>query len=349
MLSEKKQKIHGLFHSRKSIDFFLPRLKKNYFLNFCGGEPLLSFDLIKKTLTFLDKKNKELKKGANYSLTTNGSLLTEEVIQFLNKYKFSVVLSFDGLAQDSQRKKGSFQKTVSLIEKLLKCPDIELMVNSVFTPQSVDSLSKSIQLFLDLDVPEINFAYSILQPWKKDSLLKLRNEIKKLRTILLAHYNKKGAFPVMNFSNEPGRGIFYCAAGKDRLVLTPDEEVWGCQLFPEYFNERKNSPEFRKFFFGTLDNFMGDYKNIYRRIHKNYAWLAMDNYSTPTMDCCLCSDLDDCQICPINAAFTGSPLGKIPDYVCEIQKIKIKEIKKFREETSKKSKGKDCKKKARKL
>ncbi len=50
------------------------------------------------------------------------------------------------------------------------------------------------------------------------------------------------------------------------------------------------------------------------------------------MDCYLCPELEDCEICPLNAAFNGSPLGKIPSYICEIQKIKIKEKKKFRKE-----------------
>jgi hypothetical protein len=57
------------------------------------------------------------------------------------------------------------------------------------------------------------------------------------------------------------------------------------------------------------------------------------------MNCYLCPDLEYCQICPINAAFTGSPLGKIPGYVCEIQRIKAKEKKEFRKEKSKQNKG----------
>lgn len=209
------------------------------------------------------------------------------------------------------------------------------MVNSVFTPWSVDSLSKSIHFLLDLGVSEINFAFSILEPWKKASLLKLRNEIKILKKILLAHYDKKSTMPVMDFRDGPGKGIFYCAAGKDRLVVTPDEEIWGCQLFPEYLKGREDSREFKKFFFGTLDSFIANYKNIYPRIYRNYAWLSTDNYSTTTMDCYLCPELEYCQICPINAAFTGSPLGKIPGYVCEIQRIKAKEKKEFRQEKSK--------------
>jgi len=310
----------------------LPRLAKGYFLNFYGGEPLLNFDLIEKTLSFLEDKNRELKKRGSYSLTTNGSLLTEKTIRFLNEHKFFVVLSFDGLAQEQQRKKGTFESTVSLIKKILKSPGIKIQVNSVFTPQSVHALSESIKLAIDLGLPEINYSLSILEPWDRISLLNLRDEIRELRKILVAHYRRKRVIPVMDFREKPGRGVFYCAAGKDRLAVTPDEEVWGCQLFPEYFKVRKNSAEFKKFFFGTLDNFIANYKNIYARIYRNYTWLSTDNYSTAAMDCYLCPELEDCQVCPVNAAFSGSPLAKIPDYVCEIQRIKAEEKKKFRDE-----------------
>lgn len=67
------------YSSAEKALIFLPRLAKNYFLNFYGGEPLHNFHLIEKTLIFHDRKNKELNKKVHYSLTTNGSLLTKEL------------------------------------------------------------------------------------------------------------------------------------------------------------------------------------------------------------------------------------------------------------------------------
>jgi len=310
----------------------LPRLTKNYYLNFYGGEPFLSFDLIKKTVSFLNNKNKELKKKGHYSITTNGSLITDEIIQFLNKHKFSVELSFDGLVQDVQRKKGSLKKIVPHINKLLRCPDIDFEVNSVFTSETVGHISESIKFIMDLGVPNIHFSLSIIEPWDQVSLLKLEKEMIKLREIVLNHYKIKGNIPVINFRENHGKGIFYCAAGKDRLAVTPEEKIWGCFLFPDFFKGREKTLEYQKFYFGQLDNFIENHKNIYPRISSNYTHLSMDNFSTSTMRCFLCSELENCVVCPINAAFSGVPLGKIPDYICEIQKIKIKEKKKFRKE-----------------
>jgi len=262
-------------------------------------------------------------------------LITEEIIQFFNEHKFSVELSFDGLAQEALRNRGSFKKTVSIIEELLNYPDIDLEVNSVFTPITVDYLSESIKFIMDLGVPSINFSLSMINPWDQVSLLKLENEMMKLVKILLNNFKRKGNIPVVNFREEPDTGIFYCAAGKDRLAITPDEEIWGCFLFPDYFKGKEHSPEYKKFYFGALDDFIENHKNIYPRILSNYARLSMDNFSSSRLGCFLCPELENCAVCPINASFSGNSLGEIPSYLCKIQKIKIKEKEKFRIEIQK--------------
>ena len=239
------------------------------------------------------------------------------------------------MAQDVLRKKGSFKKTVSIIEELLNCPDIALEVNSVFAPTTVGYLSESIKFIMDLGVPNIHFSLSIIKPWNQVSLLKLENEITKLVKILVNNYKTKGNIPVVNFREEPGKGIFYCAAGKDRLAITPDEEIWGCFLFPDYFKGKEHSLEYKKFYFGPLDDFIENHKSIYPRILSNYAGLSMDNFSSSHLGCFLCPELENCAVCPINASFSGKPLGEIPSYLCKIQKIKIKEKEKFRREIQK--------------
>ena len=244
-------------------------------------------------------------------------------------------MSFDGFAQEALRKKGSFKKTVSIIEELLNYPDIALEVNSVFAPTTVDYFSDSIKFIIDLGVPNIHFSPSVIKPWDHASLLKLENEMTKLVKILVDHYKRKRDIPVTNFREESGKGIFYCAAGKDRLAITPDEEIWGCFLFPDYFKGKENSPEYKKFYFGSLDNFIENHKSMYPRILSNYSKLYMDNFSASGQGCFLCPELEDCAVCPINASFSGNPLGEIPSCLCKIQKIKIKEKEKFKREIQK--------------
>jgi len=245
------------------------------------------------------------------------------------------VLSFDSLAQHVLRKKGSFKKTVSIIEEILNCPDIDLEINSVFTPMTVDYISDSIKFVMDLGVPDIHFALSMIKPWDQVSLLKLENEMMKLRKILVDHYRREDNIPVIDFREESSKGIFYCAAGKNRMAITPDEKIWGCFLFPDYFKGKENYLDHKDFFFGWLDDFIEDHKNLYPRISANYSRLSMDNFSTSRMECFLCPELENCAVCPINASFSGHSLGKIPSYLCEIQKIRIKQKEKFKREIQK--------------
>ncbi len=303
-----------------------------YYINFYGGEPLLCFGLIEKTVSFLDDLNKKFKKKVRYSITTNGSLLNEEILQFLSRHKFLVELSFDGFAQDIQREKHSFDNIVSKIHKLLNRHSIKLEINSVFTNETIGSLSESMEFITKLEVPNVNFSLSIIKPWEKKSLLKLKSEMSKLRKIVISYYKEKGSIPIKNFTDYLGKGIYYCAAGNDRFAVSADGGIWGCDLFADYFKGKEKSSEYSKFYFGELDAFIKDHEKIYPRIFPNYSRLSMDNFSTPNMKCFLCQKLEDCSICPVNAAFSSGHLGKVPSYVCEIQNIKIDEIRKFKQE-----------------
>jgi len=79
-----------------------------------------------------------------------------------------VELSFDGFAQDIQREKHSFDNIVSKIHKLLNRHSIKLEINSVFTNETIGSLSESIEFITKLEVPNVNFSLSIIKPWKKN-------------------------------------------------------------------------------------------------------------------------------------------------------------------------------------
>ena len=239
-------------------------------------------------------------------------------------------MSFDGLAQDIQRKKGTLHKIVPIIKRLLSYPSIHLEINSVFTSKTVSLISQSIQLILDLGVSSVNCSLSIKQPWDKTSLLKLEKELTKLGKIVLSTYKKTGLIPVKNFTEDSGTGFFYCAAGKDRLAISPKGHIWGCVLFPDYFQGKENLSQYKKYHFGALTEFIKQHEKIYPRICANYAQLTMENFSTPQTSCFLCPEVESCSICPINTAFSGSPLQIIPTYICEIQKIRMKVMKRFR-------------------
>lgn len=313
----------------EALLFLLPHLCRVYDLTFFGGEPLLAFDLIERTVAFLLSENKKRGKKARFFLTTNGSLLDGSILSFLNKHRFCVVVSFDGMAQETQRNRGSSRLVLSSIESLLSLASVRLEVNSVFGPETVVHLSESLRSIIDAGVSNIHLTLTLVKPWGKKSLERLNHEMERLTGLLVSEHTKTGRIPVLEFREEPGSGVFFCAAGQDRLALTPEGDVWGCDLFPDYFRGKKNSREYRKYFFGDFRTFSASYKDIYPRISSGYAALSMDQFSTPEGRCLFCPELGRCTVCPVHASFSGSPLGKIPSYACTVQKIRIRKKQKF--------------------
>ena len=90
---------------KSAVDFFYPFLERDeqVYIGFYGGEPLLAYEKITYAVQLVREKNKIENKNITFSVTTNGVLLTDEMLDFFNRHKFALTLSFDGLAQDTGR------------------------------------------------------------------------------------------------------------------------------------------------------------------------------------------------------------------------------------------------------
>ncbi|MHA1876677.1 MAG: radical SAM protein, partial [Promethearchaeota archaeon] len=216
---------------------------------------------------------------------------------------------------------------IPIIRKLSDNPKIELLINSVFTPTTIQYFSKSIELLLNLKVPSIRCSLSFLKPWNENSISRYKDELIKTRELLLPIYRKTGTMPIVNFSQKPQ--IAYCPAGSDRLSISTNGEIWGCPLFSDYFERIGESSDRSKYCFGTVEEFLKNDGKKYSQVLQNYYELRMDHYATPEMDCFLCHEIEYCSVCPISSSLSGCPLNKIPSFVCKIQKIKINEILRF--------------------
>lgn len=305
----------------KALEFFFPFLSEQCLIAFTGGEPLLAFDKIQLAVEYIQFKNKTFNKQIQYNITTNGSLIDDDISDFLNQNEFSLWLSFDGDAQNISRKKNSHGQVVLVMQKVMENPNIDFVTNSVFTPDTVGYLSKSIQYLMELGVPDIQLALNMIQPWDGASLQQLKEELSTVRKFILPFYKNTKTFPLSFFKRDSEHDVFICVAGEDRMALGADGLLWGCYLFPELFNGREDDPEFNKYCFGKLDRFIKDHENIYPEVLKNYSKLRMDSFYTDKNSCIECSNLLACSICPVNAALSSSILGKIPSWMCEIKKI----------------------------
>jgi sulfatase maturation enzyme AslB (radical SAM superfamily) len=344
---KKEEKFITVDLIKKAVDFFYPLLENPSTVVFYGGEPLICFEKIKEAVLYLKKKNsaslkKKERKQIDFSMTTNGSLLTEEIFEFLNLHRFSVLLSFDGLAHNISRKKNDFETILSLIEKAGGYSQVNLEINSVFTPGTIGCLSESIRMNMELGVKEIYFSLSIIEEWDNKALLAFEHELSKVVELLVSNYKKTGSIPVPDFrtvlqrrQGPHGPRLFHCCAAKNRMAITPEGKLWGCNLFHDYFKGKEKAKDYSKYFLGDLDYFIDHYQTVYPEILSNYYDLRIDNFSTGKSYCFLCSDIESCEVCPVNAAYASSAVKKIPGWMCKINKIKNKAKKMFHKKIKK--------------
>jgi len=318
----------------KAVAFFYPFLKERegeIYVVFYGGEPLLAFDAIKHAVFLIQDKNKEEKKKFEFSLTTNGSLITDKNLEFFNLHRFSIMLSFDGMTQDIARKPGSLEPTRELIQRIQRYPGIKFSTNSVFTPATIAHFSDSLQYIITSGGNKIEYSLSTIEPWDLAALDILKEELKRLTDFLLLYYREKGIIPVTYFrprEGNPKQG-FFCSGGRDRMAVCPDENLWGCYLFHDFLRDKQESNDYCNYSFGNLDDFMENHDTIYPRILDNYSVLSQDCFFTEKQFCFLCKEKDHCVVCPISAAYSTSFIGKIPPWICCIEKMQKKEKERF--------------------
>jgi sulfatase maturation enzyme AslB (radical SAM superfamily) len=301
------------------LDFLQSRLAKEVWIGFYGGEPLLAWPLIEKTVSFLQKKRKI---KFRLTLTTNGSLLKKEHILFLKKHHFALVLSYDGLAQ-KYRDPGSVAAVETALANLQNFYPEGYVVNSVFTPASVSLLAAAINALMKQGHQRLQYALDLSVPWLANDLRQLEKELDHLAGFCCDHFQKSGLRPLANFNSEAdSKGVFACFAGRDRLALLPDGTVWGCYLFYDLLGHVPEHPDYRKYCFGKLKDFAADFKKDFPVVAANYRDLRQDYFFTVKQELCsLCPELENCSICPVVAALATSRLGVIPGWICRVKKV----------------------------
>jgi len=300
------------------LDFLQPRLAKEVWLGFYGGEPLLSWPVIEKTVAHLRKSRAH---EFRYTLTSNGSLLKKKHILFLKENRFELVFSYDGRAQKN-RDPGSAAAVKKALANLQKLYPNGYTINSVFTPQTVPLLTASLEKMLWQGHSRLQYTLDMISPWRDSDLSTLEEQLNRLAISCRKHRQKTGKMPLENFKDPGSKGIFACFAGRDRLALLPDHTVWGCYLFYDLLGHDRQSPDYAKYCFGKLGDLAANFEPVFSDVTANYSELRQDYFFTTKQKLCsLCPDLENCVVCPAVAALATGTLAVIPGWTCELKKI----------------------------
>ncbi|MDY6065458.1 MAG: thioether cross-link-forming SCIFF peptide maturase [Finegoldia sp.] len=222
--------------------------RKNLEVDFFGGEPLMAWDLVKELVAYGDDLAEKSGKKFRFTITTNGILLDDEKIDFINEHMKNVVLSLDGrkAVNDKMRKtindKGSYDIIVPKFKKLIEGRDgKEYYVRGTFTRQNLD-FSEDVKHFKDLGF-ELASIEPVVDPdeneyaLREEDLPQILDEYEKMAIDYANAQVAKEPFKFFHFMIDLTQGpcvikrMQGCGAGCEYVSVTPEGDVYPCHQF----------------------------------------------------------------------------------------------------------------------
>lgn len=236
---------------KKAFDYLVVSSGKrvNLEVDFFGGEPLMNFETIKQLVDYGRSLEEKYNKRFRFTITTNGVLLDDEKIDYLNENMSNVVLSLDGRksTNDRMRKtvndKGSYDVIVKNLQNFVsKRNDKDYFARGTYTAHNLDFAAdvmhmrelgfKSISVEPVVAKPEFDYAL------KEEHLEKLKSEYEKLAKLYIESYpNEDKRFQFFHFNIElDGGPCIYkrsvgCGAGTEYIAVTPEGDFYPCHQF----------------------------------------------------------------------------------------------------------------------
>lgn len=238
-----------------SVDFLVNNSgnKRTLEIDFFGGEPLLNLDTVKKVVAYCREIEKKSKKNFYFTMTTNGTLLNDETINFINREMDNVVISLDGRKQihDSVRYdrsgKGTYDRIVPLTQQLIqKRGNKSYFIRGTFTTKNKD-FSNDVLHLASLGFKEISLE-PVVGTGKKmfiteQDIPKLIYEYETFACEYCDLLNKETPFRFYHFNLDLYHGpciykrITACGAGFEYLAVSPEGFLYPCHQFvgqPEF-------------------------------------------------------------------------------------------------------------------
>ena len=237
--------------AKSAIDFLIEKSESRHNLevDFFGGEPLMNFDVVKQTVKYARSLEKKHNKNFRFTITTNGILLTDDKIDFINKEMSNVILSLDGRKNINDRLRvrangaGSYDSIVPKFQKLVskRDKDKDYYVRGTFTKYNLDFTNDIIHM-LDLGFNEISvepvmsdprLSYSI----NEEDLPRISEEYDRLSKLIIDRAKSGKKFDFFHFMIDLNQGpcaikrLRGCSCGNEYVAVTPTGDIYPCHQF----------------------------------------------------------------------------------------------------------------------
>ena len=235
---------------KQALDFLIANSgsRRNLEVDFFGGEPLVNFQVVKDLVAYARSIEKEHGKNFRFTLTTNGLLIDEDVIEFANRECHNVVLSLDGRKEIHDRFRvdyagnGSFDRIVPKFQQLVKARNGQgYYMRGTFTHANPDFL-KDIQVMLDLGFNELSMEPVVAAPDDPSALTEedkaiVMEQYEKLAMLMLDKDREGKPFTFYHYMIDLTGGpciykrISGCGSGTEYMAVTPWGDLYPCHQF----------------------------------------------------------------------------------------------------------------------
>lgn len=235
---------------KKAIDFLIEKSegRHNLEVDFFGGEPLMNFEVVKQVVDYARSIEKEHDKNFRFTITTNGILLTDDKIDYINREMSNCVLSLDGRkgVNDLLRVRvdgsGSYDSIVPKYQKLVATRgDKDYYARGTFTKHNLDFTNDVLhmadlgfdQLSIEPVVSDMKLDYSI----KEADLPRVFEEYEHLAQVVIDRKKVGKGFNFFHFMIDLQQGpcaikrLRGCGCGNEYIAVTPEGDIFPCHQF----------------------------------------------------------------------------------------------------------------------
>ena len=235
---------------KKALDFLIANSgsRRNLEVDFFGGEPLMNWQVVKDLVKYGREQEKIHNKNFRFTLTTNGVLLNDEIMEFCNKEMGNVVLSLDGRKEVHDRMrpfrngKGSYDLVVPKFQKFADSRGQErYYVRGTFTRNNLD-FAEDVLHFADLGFKQISVEPVVAAPeepyaLREEDIPKICEEYDRLAKEMIRREKEGRGFTFFHFMIDlTGGPCVYkrmsgCGSGTEYLAVTPWGDLYPCHQF----------------------------------------------------------------------------------------------------------------------
>lgn len=333
------------------VDLLLSSPCRDAELVFLGGEPLLEFDLLRRAALYARQRVRP-DQALRLSVTTNGTLLTDEVAAFLAAEAVDTQLSCDGIraAQDARG-----ATTFGCLDRLLdrvreRWPDFfrrNLAVVMTLTPDNVPHLADSLDYLLDKDVRRILLGPLVTRcpKWRLQAIEEMEVQFERVVEGSLRHLERTGRAPLALLGERPrpaaeGReaerdGLPACGVLRNESVTVDvGGEAYGCAAFAESY-QRPTTALMREAVEATRlgrlseKGFTDRFRALPQAAARLSLFAAKERKRSGYRNCADCPHVDDCVVCPAAIAHGGDDPDRIPDFLCAYNLVSLRHRRMF--------------------